>query len=113
MPQDVWSEYTERESASGIRRREMDFLQKYLMQNPEAAYQASIPSGGRMGQYWSRNYQPVYGEYTKAMAQNPRLQFTEFLGSYPWLQKYYGMSPSQRGDYSYQALTPKTRWLNY
>lgn len=90
------------------------FLTQYLASNPQAAYAGAIPTGGgsRQNQYWGRNFGNVYNEYLGNVARGqPELQFTSFLENYPWLQKYYGMSPQQRGDYS-GNLTPRAVW-NY
>jgi hypothetical protein len=71
-----------------------------------------------MKRYYSNQYNDIYGQYEgevagQAMAgKTPDLQFNSFLGKFPWLQDYWGLTDWQRGD-TPNRLAPRTRWLNF
>lgn len=88
----------------------------WLEDYPSALYSASIPKGTPSFQdYWQRQMSKVTGEYQGALGkqamsgQPPSLMFSEFLGNYPWTQRWYNLSPSQRGI-NYSQFMPSLRW---
>lgn len=87
----------------------------WLEDFPSALYGASIPKGTpSFMDYWQRQMSKVTGEYAGALGkqamsgQPPSMMFSEFLGNYPWTQRWQGLSPSQRG-YN-PNLAPSLRW---
>ncbi len=89
--------------------KEQRWLQGYLANNPQAAYLNAIPTTGspKMQDYWGRNYGSVLQDFNQQVAKgNPYLNFPDFLKNYEWLQKYYGQSPQQRGDYTRNFAPP-------
>ena len=90
--------------------------QYWLEDYPSALYGAMIPQGTPSFQdYWQRQLSKVSGEYEGALGkmalagQPPSLSFTNFLQNYPWTQRWYGMSPSERGI-SLGSLSPRLQW---
>ena len=83
---------------------------------PSALYEAMIPQGTPSFQdYWQRQQSKIYGEYMGALGkqalsgQPPSMMFSEFLGNLPWTQRWYGLSPSQRG-LNLGQLAPSLQW---
>lgn len=76
----------------------------WLEDFPRARYGAQIPKGAPSFQdYWRGQYGNVYGDYQTALGemamagQPPSLMFGDFLGSYPFAEKYNLLSPRRRG----------------
>jgi hypothetical protein len=136
-----WGEQAAQEAAlakqtsesEAMRQQEMLSLQeKYRainQESPSAIYTRNLPQGLSPNQsQWNNNaYSDIYGEFL-ANEKAPQLNETqdqtllrevgknsrweEFLKKYNYLQKYKGIAPVNRGDYS-GRLSPKTRVLNY
>jgi len=78
--------------------------QDWLADFPRALYGASIPGGTRsFTDYWRSQYGNVYGDYQTALGrqamagQPPSLGFGEFLGTFPFAERYGLLSPQRRG----------------
>ncbi len=91
----------------------------FLQDNPQAAFRSFLPGLSRpVRRQFGRQFGDVYGEYLGALGQEsrktgqlPELQFTDFLQDFPFLQRFYGQSPQQRGFFP-SSIVPKTRTLN-
>ena len=89
------------------------FLEDY----PEIGYQAYIPQRGAPSflDYWRRQMGGVTAEYNQALGQMarrgqaPSLMWTDFLANYPWLQRYLGLAPEERGERA-SLFSPRLRW---
>ena len=76
----------------------------WLEEVPSALYQAMVPKGTpSFMDYWQRQQSRVMGEYEGALGkqalagQPPSLSFGNFLGDYPWQQKWFNLTPQSRG----------------
>jgi len=92
--------------------------------NPQQIYYsflAGLPSP--VQDYYRRNFQNVYAQYyadlpaimserAKQGINRPPPAFESYLQTYPWLAKYQGVSPRERGSYP-ATLAPPARKLNY
>ena len=90
--------------------------QYWLEDYPSALYGAMTPAGSpSFADYWQGQQSKVFGKYQTALGkqaiagQPPSLGFGEFLGNYPWMQQWYGLSPSQRG-LNLGRLAPGLQW---
>jgi len=89
----------------------------YLEDYPEIAFQGLLPQTGAPSflDYWRKQYGKLWGEYQgrlgrQALAgQPPSLNWADFLKGYPWLQRYLGLSPEERGERA-QQFAPRLRW---
>lgn len=85
---------------------------KYWLEDfPRAQYGALIPRGTpSFADYWKSQYGNVYGDYQTALGrqalagQPPSLGFGQFLGTYPFAERYGLLSPRQRGHRMPQRL---------
>ena len=92
--------------------------QQFLQETPQAAFMSFLPQLNRpMRRYFGQRYGDIYGEYQGALGQEaqttgqlPTMQFMDFLSAYPFLQKYFGTAPQERGEYPNQ-FSPRTRFL--
>ncbi len=88
----------------------------WLEESPTALYQAKVPGGisPSFVDYWQRQQSRVMGQYQGALGgqvlagQPPSLSFEDFLGEFPWSQRWYQMSPRQRGLNT--GLAPSLQW---
>jgi len=89
----------------------------WLEDYPSALYGAMRPRTGSRSftDYWRGQQSNVYGDYMARLGQMtmagqpPNLGFQEFLGQYPFLSQYLGMSPGERGQYP-ARYAPRLRW---
>ena len=107
-----------------------DFWQEYVLGfEPEAAYYsatpfgtgatAASPFGGGFSpasqSYWSGQYGTVMNQYLgeagRAMrrGEEPTQSFTDFLGQYPWTERYTALTPRGRPGGSTARFVPSTR----
>ena len=84
-------------------------------ENPQALYGAMIPSTTpAIQKYWGNQYGDVWQNYMAKLGKMalggnpPSLNFSEFLGTYPFSQYWNQMSPAQRGVRT--GLYPSMRW---
>ena len=91
----------------------LDWLEDY----PQAAYGAYQPKTGSRSflDYWRGQQSNVYDQYMGQLGQMakagqaPSMNLTDYLGSYPWLQKWFEQSPQQRGERP-SLFSPNVRW---
>lgn len=92
--------------------------QQFLQETPQAAFMSFLPQLNRpMRRYFGREFGDIYGEYQGALGQEaqatgqlPQMQFMDFLSAYPFIQRYFGLSPYERGA-DFSRLAPRTRFL--
>lgn len=84
-------------------------------ENPQALYNAMIPTSTPAQQkYWGNQYGDVWQSYMGKLAKMalggnpPNLNFSEYLGTYPWTEYWNQLSPNQRGYNPY--LSSSIRW---
>ncbi|MBT9158750.1 MAG: hypothetical protein DDT36_01769 [Firmicutes bacterium] len=89
----------------------------WLEEFPQAAYEAFRPRTGpeTFLDYWRGQGGRVRDDYMGALGQQalrgepPSLSFVDFLGNYPFMQRWLGMSPERRG-FSPGRYAPRMRW---
>ena len=89
----------------------------WLEETPQAAWGALRPQQGPISflDFWRGQEGNLWGEYQGALGkmalagQPPSLGFTNFLQGFPWLQRYWALSPQQRG-YDESRYAPRLRW---
>ena len=96
-----------------------DFLSAFLEEYPNVLYEAMRPSAPSAGynfmDYWRRQQNAIWQEYQgflgKGMiaGQAPNMSYQSFLGNYPWLQRYLGLAPEERGERA-SLFSPRLRW---
>lgn len=84
----------------------------WLEDFPRAQYGATIPRGApSFEDYWRGRYGNVWGQYQTALGRQakaglpPSLSFGEFLGSFPFAERYGLLSPGQKGFRQPQRLS--------
>ena len=97
-----------------------DFLSAFLADNPGMLFQAMRPQalsyGSNFLDYWRGQQGNVWGDYLgllgkEALGGNvPNLSYQSFLGNYPWLQRWFQMSPEERGERP-SLFAPRLRWM--
>lgn len=95
----------------------MDFLRAFLEETPDILYGAMRPQWGsfNFGDYWRRQQGDIYGDYlgglgrTALGGQIPTQTFTNYLTNYPWLSRYMGLPPEERGERQ-SRFAPRMRW---
>ncbi len=95
MPQNMWS--------------------YWLEDNPQTLYSGMFPTTSpTMKNYWGNQFGGVWQDYQGKLAkmalggQPPSLNFSEFLGNYPWSEYWNQLSPSAQGQRT--SLNPSYRW---
>jgi hypothetical protein len=91
---------------------------EWLEEYPEIAYGAFRPQTGSPSfiDYWKGHQGDVYSDYLASLGrmtlggQPPSLDYSSFLGNYPWMQYWQGLSPTQRGEYP-SRFAPSLRWF--
>lgn len=89
----------------------------FAREQPEAMYRAFIPQGQSSNflDYWKRQYGDIYGDYWSGLAgtsmsgQPPSQNFEDYLSGFPWLQRYMGLPPEERGERA-SLYNPRMRW---
>ena len=84
---------------------------------PQAAYYAQQPQWGapKQQRYYQGQFQEIQNQYLGRLGQQmmgggmPSLQFTDFLGNFPWTQQYAQLPPSLRGD-NPSLFNPRTQY---
>ena len=104
-----------------------DFLEDF----PEAAYYSAAPFGAGPSvskpfgggfapaaqQYWRGQYGNVMNQYmgqwgrSLREGQFPEMTFRDYLGQYPWTQRYTALSPAMRPGSTASRFSPATRWV--
>lgn len=90
---------------------------EWLNEFPEAAYGAYRPQTGSRSflDYWKGQQGNVYNDWWERMGsmarlgQPPNLEFPDFLQGYPWMQRWWELSPSERGERP-TLFAPNVRW---
>ena len=77
------------------------------------------PTAGsrRFGDYWLGQGTNIYNEYLSDLSRQAiggrvppvNATFGNFLGDYPWLQRWYEMTPTERGMGT-SRFAPQVRW---
>ena len=108
--------------------QENDFSQ-WLPHEPRAAYYSSEPFGAGPSaaspfgggyspaaqQYWSGQYGNVMNQYegelgrAMRLGQEPPMSFHDYLGKYPWTERYSSLSPRLRPGGTTSRLAPLVR----
>jgi len=78
----------------------------FMQDNPQAMFNAFIPQSGNKNflDYLMSQYGSTYGKYMGQLGkqalsgQAPSLNFEDYLSSYPFMQQWYSLNPSQRGE---------------
>ncbi len=78
----------------------------FMQEQPQAMFNAFIPQTGNQNflDYWKSQYGNQYGNYMgqlgrQALSGNaPTLNFEDYLSQFPFMQQWYSMNPSQRGE---------------
>jgi len=94
-------------------------FESFLEDVPEAAYYSAAPFTGGMTptqrQYWSGQYGNIQNQYMGALGQQmragqrPSMQFTDFLETYPWTERYTALSPRLRPGAGTTRFSPGVR----
>jgi len=88
-------------------------------QAERAPSQAFVEAGGfspGAQQYWSGQYGNVMSQYLGSIGSDiradrePAENFVDYLGRYPWTERYTALSPSMRGGSSMSRFAPAARW---
>ena len=84
-----------------------------------AGTSAASPFGGGYSpasqQYWSGQYGNVMNQYMGTVGKSlregefPSLTFTDYLGQYPWTERYTALSPSMRQGGGISRFAPSVR----
>jgi hypothetical protein len=69
-------------------------------------FNAFIPQNGNRNfyDYFKNQYGNVYGNYMGQLGQQalsgqaPTLNFEDYLSNFPFMQQWYSLNPSQRGE---------------
>lgn len=93
------------------------FLDAFLEANPDILFQAMRPQSGPPSfvDYFRGRQPQVLGNYLGSLGraalagEAPTQTLQSYLGAYPWLQRWQGLSPSQRGDQS-SRFAPRLRF---
>ena len=112
-----------------------NFYTDLLEEQPQMAYQAAIPFSGqgfnqisrpqrRQRDYWSNQYSNIYNQYLGRqgdalgeLAQtgtttNPTQNFSQFLKSVPFTERYGALTPQQKGTTT-SRFAPATRHIYF
>ena len=92
-------------------------LADFLEDSPDILYQARRPMRGSTNfvNYWRARQGDVWGDYMGALGRQalagitPTMSRTQFLGSYPFAQRYNELSPFQRGTQT-SRFRPRLRF---
>ncbi len=90
----------------------------YLGGNPSIAYQGAISFLPEyMRRFLTSRYGDIYSQYEGELGRQaqqglPTLTFDEYIQKIPWLQRYQGYSPFQRGE-NQSMYAPPARYLRY
>ena len=93
------------------------FWSQWLNESPDILYAAMRPQQGSPNflNYWRSQQGSNYEDYLGRLGrmalggQDPTLQYSDFLQGYPFLQRWAGMSPGERGEQP-QRFSPRLRW---
>ena len=93
------------------------FWSQWLNETPDILYAAMRPQTGTRSfmDYWRGQQGNVYSDYLGRLGgmalggQNPTLNYSDYLQDYPFLSKWSGMSPGERGEQP-QRFAPRVRW---
>ena len=91
---------------------------EFLNDQPEIAYAAYRPQSGSNSflDYWRKAYGDVRNQYEQQLGgmalagQPPALNWTDMLAGYPFMQRYAGLSPQERGGQRESDFAPGLRW---
>jgi len=94
-----------------------DIYRAFGEENPQVLYDVMRPQQGSQSflDYWKRSYGDVSGNYLAGQTRiglaggQPDWSFSNYLGAYPWLQRWFEQSPSQRGEHP-SLFRPNMRW---
>ena len=96
-----------------------DFFQHWLEDIPEAAYYSAEPFQGGFAptaqRYWQGQYGNIQNQYMGELGkqlragQAPTKTFTDFLGDYPWTERYTAMGPRLRPGGATTRYAPSVR----
>ena len=89
----------------------------WLEEQPQAAYGVFRPKVGAPSflNYWRNQKGKVWEDYMGQLGQMalqgqpPSLNWTDYLQSYPFMQKWLGMAPEKRGFFP-QHFSPRMFW---
>ena len=90
----------------------------FIQETPEIAWGALKPQFGPQNymDYWNKQYGNVYDKYMGRLGQMalagqpPNLEFTDFLGAYPFLDEWLKKAPWARGERSPAGLRWNIPW---
>ena len=112
-----------------------NFYTDLLEEQPQMAYQAAVPYQGfqyneitrpqrRQRDYWSNQYSNIYNQYLGSQGQaleelsqtgttaNPTQNFSQFLKSVPFTERYGALTPQQKGTTT-SRFAPATRHIYF
>ena len=99
-----------------------DFLKDWLEETPDVLYGAMRPwqlgagRGYNFLDYFRGQQGNIYGDYLASLGRTalggeaPTQTYGGYLEGFPWLQRYLGLSPEQRGEQP-SRFAPTLRWM--
>jgi len=88
----------------------------WLNEDWAAGFGAYRPQGQTpFANYWRNQQSNVWDDYMSKLGQQamkgqaPSLNYSDFLGNFPFMQRWRALAPSQRGEYP-SRFAPSLRW---